>query len=175
MICRAADDKEISPYVDFDKNPDYLANLMFSNETVRSMGAPDQKLNVTGPKESCKRYADLAKKEHFAFDKDGNKFSDMKVYNIRDAIFEPLINKYYEDPTLVAYGEDVRDWGGAYAVYRGLMDVIPHTRLFNSPISEAAIVGTAVGYCMCGGRAVVELMYCDFLGRAGDEVFNQMS
>ena len=33
-----------------------------------------------------------------AFDKDGNKFSDMKVYNIRDAIFEPLINKYYEDP-----------------------------------------------------------------------------
>ena len=127
MICRAADDKEISPYVDFDKNPDYLANLMFSNETVRSMGAPDQKLNVTGPKESCKRYADLAKKEHFAFDKDGNKFSDMKVYNIRDAIFEPLINKYYEDPTLVAYGEDVRDWGGAYAVYRGLMDVIPHS------------------------------------------------
>lgn len=116
MICRAADDKEISPYVDFDKNPDYLANLMFSNEHVRSMGAPDQKLNVTGPKESCKRYADLAKKEHYAFDQDGNKFSDMKVYNIRDAIFEPLINKYYEDPTLVAYGEDVRDWGGAYAV-----------------------------------------------------------
>ena len=35
------------------------------------MGAPDQKLNVTGPKESCKRYADLAKKEHYAFDKDG--------------------------------------------------------------------------------------------------------
>ena len=175
MICRAADDKEISPYVDFDKNPDYLANLMFSNEHVRSMGAPDQKLNVTGPKESCKRYAALAKKEHYAFDQDGNKFSDMKVYNIRDAIFEPLINKYYEDPTLVAYGEDVRDWGGAYAVYRGLMDVIPHSRLFNSPISEAAIVGTAVGYCMCGGRAVVELMYCDFLGRAGDEVFNQMS
>ena len=94
---------------------------------------------------------------------------------IRDAIFEAIIDKYYEDPTLVAYGEDVRDWGGAYAVYRGLMDVIPHSRLFNSPISEAAIVGTAVGYCMCGGRAVVELMYCDFLGRAGDEVFNQMS
>ena len=86
-----------------------------------------------------------------------------------------LINKYYEDPTLVAYGEDVRDWGGAYAVYRGLMDVIPHSRLCNSPISEAAIVGTAVGDSMCGGRAVVELMYCDFLGRAGDEVFNQMS
>ncbi|NLZ56445.1 MAG: dehydrogenase, partial [Clostridiaceae bacterium] len=45
---------------------------------------------------------------------------------------------------------------------------------FNSSISEAAIVGTAVGYAMRGGRALVELMYCDFLGRAGDEVFNQL-
>ena len=174
MICRAASDKEISPYVDFHKQPDYVADLMFSNETVRSMD-PNGKINVTGPKESCKRYTDLAKKERYAFDADGKPFSKMKVYNIRDAIFEPMFNKYYEDPTLVAYGEDVRDWGGAYAVYRGLMDVIPYSRLFNSPISEAAIIGSAVGYCMCGGRAVVELMYCDFLGRAGDEVFNQMS
>ena len=174
MICRAASDKEISPYVDFTKQPDYVEKLMFSNLNVRSMD-PEGKIRVTGPKEDCKRYVDLAKKEHYAFDADGKPFSKMKVYNIRDAIFEPMFNKYYEDPTLVAYGEDVRDWGGAYAVYRGLMDVIPYSRLFNSPISEAAIVGTAVGYCMCGGRAVVELMYMDFLGRAGDEVFNQMS
>lgn len=174
MICRAASDPEISPYVDFTKQPNYVSDLMFSNQTVRSMD-PQGEIRVTGPKESCKRYADLAKKEHYAFDADGKPFSKMKVYNIRDAIFEPLINKYYEDPTLVAYGEDVRDWGGAYAVYRGLMDVIPYSRLFNSPISEAAIVGTGVGYCMCGGRAVIELMYMDFLGRAGDEVFNQMS
>ena len=174
MICRAASDKEISPYVDFEANPDFVANLMFSNQTVRSM-EPGGEIRVTGPIESCKRYADLSKKERCAFDKDGKPFSKMKVYNIRDAIFEPMLRKYYEDPTLVAYGEDVRDWGGAYAVYRGMMDVIPYSRLFNSPISEAAIVGSAVGYCMCGGRAVVELMYCDFLGRAGDEVFNQMS
>jgi len=174
MICRAASDKEISPYVDFDKNPDYVEKLMFSNGNVRSM-EPGVEARVTGPKESCKRYTDLAKKERFAFDANGKAVSKMKLYNIRDAIFEPLFNKYYEDPTLVSYGEDVRDWGGAFAVYRGLTDVIPYSRLFNSPISEAAIVGTAVGYCMCGGRAVVELMYMDFLGRAGDEVFNQMS
>jgi 2-oxoisovalerate dehydrogenase E1 component len=47
--------------------------------------------------------------------------------------------------------------------------------LFNSPISEAAIVGTAVGYALSGGRVVAELMYCDFMGRAGDEIFNQMA
>ena len=59
--------------------------------------------------------------------------------------------------------------------YRGLTESIPYHRLFNSPISEGAIVGTACGYAVSGGRACVELMYCDFLGRAGDEVFNQIS
>lgn len=174
MICKASADVELSPYVDFEKTPDFVADLMFSNETVRSMD-PTQEIRVTGTKESCTRVQSLAKKERFGFDQNGKPVSKMKAYNIRDAIFEPMMNKYYEDPTLIAYGEDVRDWGGAYAVYRGMMEVIPYSRLFNSPISEAAIVGTAVGYCMCGGRAVVELMYCDFMGRAGDEIFNQMS
>jgi 2-oxoisovalerate dehydrogenase E1 component len=47
--------------------------------------------------------------------------------------------------------------------------------LFNSSISEGAIVGTAVGYALCGGRVIPEIMYCDFIGRSGDELFNQMS
>ena len=76
---------------------------------------------------------------------------------------------------MVAYGEENRDWGGAFGVYRGLTEALPYHRLFNSPISEAAIVGTAVGYALSGGRAVAELMYCDFMGRAGDEIFNQMA
>jgi 2-oxoisovalerate dehydrogenase E1 component len=79
------------------------------------------------------------------------------------------------DPTLVIYGEENRDWGGAFACYRGLTEALPYHRLFNSPISEGAIVGTAVGYALEGGRALVELMYCDFMGRAGDEIFNQMA
>ena len=173
MICRAASDKEISPYVDFNKQPDYVANLMFSNGHVRSMD-PEGEIRADTPKEENSRWKAVQAKERFAF-KDGQPVSKMKVYNIRDAIFEPLMNKYYEDPTLISYGEDVRDWGGAFAVYRGMMESIPHSRLFNAPISEAAIVGTGVGYCMCGGRAVVEIMYCDFIGRCGDEVFNQMS
>jgi len=109
------------------------------------------------------------------FDKNGKPVSKNKVFQYRDAIFEPILDKFYEDPTLVAYGEENRDWGGAFAVYRGLTEAIPYHRLFNSPISEAAIVGTGVGYCMSGGRAIVELMYCDFLGCAGDEIFNQMA
>jgi 2-oxoisovalerate dehydrogenase E1 component len=76
---------------------------------------------------------------------------------------------------MAAWGDENRDWGGAFAVYRGLTELLPYNRLFNSPISEGAIVGAGVGYALSGGRAVVELMYCDFMGRAGDELFNQAS
>ena len=130
---------------------------------------------MLAPKEECPRVQQIAGKSRSAFDETGKPVSKMKTFNIRDAIFEPLIDKFYEDSTLVAYGEDVRDWGGAFAVYRGLTEALPYHRLFNAPISEACIVGSAVGYAMCGGRAVVELMYADFIGRAGDEIFNQMS
>ena len=173
-ICRLAADKEASPYLDFDKDPGIVERMMYNNGSQRNMD-PSREPSVIGPKESCKRYADLEKKVRTHYDADGKEVSSMKRYNIRDAIFEPLINKYYEDPTLISYGEDVRDWGGAFAVYRGLMDVIPYSRLFDSPISESAIVGTGVGYTMCGGRAVVELMYGDFIGCCGDEIFNQMA
>ena len=76
---------------------------------------------------------------------------------------------------MIAFGEENRDWGGAFGAYRGLTEALPYHRLFNTPISEAAIVGVAVGYALAGGRAVPELMYCDFMGRAGDEIFNQMA
>ena len=86
-----------------------------------------------------------------------------------------MYHRFTTDPTMVAYGEENRDWGGAFACYRGLTEALPTTASSISPISEAAIVGTAVGYALEGGRVVAELMYCDFLGRAGDEVFNQMA
>jgi 2-oxoisovalerate dehydrogenase E1 component len=106
---------------------------------------------------------------------DGKPVPKMKAFNIRDAIFEALAHRFSIDPTMVAFGEENRDWGGAFAVYRGLTEALPYHRLFNAPISEAGIVGAAVGYALDGGRAVAELMYADFMGRAGDEIFNQLS
>ena len=106
---------------------------------------------------------------------DGKPAPQSKVYNIRDAIFEAMLHRFSIDPTMIAFGEENRDWGGAFAVYRGLTEALPYHRLFNAPISEAAIVGAAVGYALEGGRVVAELMYADFMGRAGDEIFNQLS
>jgi 2-oxoisovalerate dehydrogenase E1 component len=171
-ICRWASDPALSPYADFKKDPLVLERMMFSEK--RELRLDDKKPEVLIPKGECSRVKQIVNKERFAF-KDGKPVSKMKVFNYRDAIFEPLLDKFYEDPTLIAFGEDVRDWGGAFAVYRGLAEVLPYSRLFNTPISEAAIVGSAVGYGLSGGRVVAELMYCDFIGRAGDEVFNQLS
>jgi 2-oxoisovalerate dehydrogenase E1 component len=105
----------------------------------------------------------------------GQPVPKMKAYNVRDAIFEAMLHRFAIDPTMIAFGEENRDWGGAFAVYRGLTEALPYHRLFNSPISEAAIVGAAVGYALEGGRVVAELMYADFMGRAGDEIFNQLA
>lgn len=168
----AIDDK-LSPRMDMIAKPDQIADIMFSNEKKMSM-EPDRKADVLLPYGEDPRSQKIAGKERFAF-KDGKPVSKNKVYQLRDGIFEAVRDRFYEDPTLVAYGEDNRDWGGAFAVYVGLTEAIPYHRFFNSPISEAAIVGSAVGYGLCGGRALVELMYCDFLGRAGDEVFNQLA
>ncbi len=163
---------EVSPRMDMIRYPELIGEMMFSNQSKDAMkeGIPE----VNHPMAENPRVKQLIGKERFAFDKDGKPISSMKQYLFRDGIFEAIIDRFYKDPTLVAYGEENRDWGGAFAVYRGLTEALPYHRLFNSPISEASIVGTAIGYAMCGGRVIPEIMYCDFIGRSGDEIFNQM-
>jgi 2-oxoisovalerate dehydrogenase E1 component len=146
--------------------------MMFSNGSVDSFS--DAKPEVLMPLEENSRVKKIATKERFAFDAEGKPYSKMKQFQLRDAIFEAIMDRFYKDASLIAYGEENRDWGGAYGVYVGMTEALPYHRLFNSPIAEASIIGTAVGYAMCGGRVIPELMYCDFLGRAGDEIFNQL-
>lgn len=168
MLVKAIDD-EVSPHM---SNPEIISDMMFSNGSVDSFSTatPD----VLQPLSENSRVKKIAAKERFAFDADGKPFSKMKQYQLRDGIFEAIMDRFYKDASLVAYGEENRDWGGAFAVYGGMTEALPYHRLFNSPISEAAIVGTSIGYAMCGGRVVPEIMYCDFIGRSGDELFNQL-
>ena len=173
-IFMLAYDQEITPYYDLEKNPHFIEDLMFSDEYVESMD-PSREPEVLAPKGENPRVQQLKKRERYAFDKDGKEFPKIRQYGVRDGLFEAILDKFYVDPTLVLYGEDVAYWGGAFAVTRNMMDSVANHRIFNSPISEAAIIGSAVGYGMCGGRAIVELMYGDFIGRAGDEIFNQLS
>lgn len=168
MFLKAIDD-ELSPRM---KNADVISDMMFSNGSVESFS--ESKPDVLMPMDEISRVKKITSKERFAFDSDGKPFSKMKQFQLRDGIFEAIIDRFYKDASLIAYGEENRDWGGAFAVYGGMTEALPYHRLFNSPISEASIIGTAIGYAMCGGRVIPEIMYCDFLGRCGDEVFNQL-
>src|SRR5690606_23517488 len=168
MILLAIND-EVWPRMD---NADIIGGRMFSNGSVDSVS--DAEADVLMPMAENPRVKKIAGKERFAFDAEGKPFGKMKQYQLRDGIFEAIIDRFYKDASLIAYGEENRDWGGAFAVYGGLTEALPYHRLFNSPISEASIVGTAIGYAMCGGRVIPEIMYCDFIGRAGDEIFNQL-
>ena len=173
-ICRLAIDETLSPRMDLEKDPDAIARIMYSNGHKKTM-EEGREPEVLMPKADNPRVKSLALKARWAFDENGKTLPKAKTFGLRDALFESIIVKFYEDPTLIAYGEDNRDWGGAYAVYRGLTEALPYHRFFNAPISESAIIGSSVGYAMCGGRVIVELMYADFIGCAGDEIFNQVA
>ncbi len=160
------------PPVDVNPEPTMIGQKMFSNqETPPKVAAPAP---VQDPA-STVRVRQNAKKSRSGWDDAGNLHSPMRAITLRDGLFESILHHLLTDRRICAFGEECREWGGAFGVYRGLSDIFPHDRVFNSPISEAAIVAAAVGAAMEGGRPVIELMYADFLGRAGDEVFNQLA
>lgn len=168
-VTKLAVSLEVSPRV----NGEFIETVMFSNQKIDKFD--DRQPDVLIPKEENPRLKALAKKQRFAYDENGKPYASAQLFTYRDGLFEAMLHRFYEDPTMIAYGEENRDWGGAFAVYRGLTEALPYHRLFNTSISEGAIVGSAVGYALCGGRVVPELMYCDFMGRSGDELFNQVS
>ena len=91
----------------------------------------------------------------------------------RDATKEAMIEEMLRDSRVIFYGEDVADYGGAFKASKGLLEAFGRDRVFNAPISEAAICGTAVGAAMVGCRPVAELMYMDFTLMASDQIGNQ--
>ena len=168
---RLAIDLEVSPRLVGDD----IARLMFCHvpETELPGTRSDDLLS---PLAENSRHQTIARKSRSGIDAEsGEVLAENKAVSLRDGLFESIVHHFYNDHRLVAYGEENRDWDGAFAVYRGMTEALPYHRFFNSPISEAAIVGTAVGYAIEGGRALVELMYSDFMGRAGDEIFNQLA
>lgn len=173
-VYKKAIDLDISPRSDLDKVGSLRERTLFSNGRVESLD-PARKPEVLMPRDQNPRVQQLAQRSRSAYDENGNLLNKTRCIQVRDALFEAILDRFYVDPTLIAYGEDHRDWGGAFGVYRGMTESLPYHRFFSSPIAEGAIVGSAVGYALRGGRAVVELMYCDFLGRCGDEVFNQLA
>jgi len=91
------------------------------------------------------------------------------------ALNQALINELENRPEVVVYGEDVGHAGGIFGVSRGLHKRFGPERVFDTPIAESAILGSAVGAAMEGLRPVVEIMWADFLFVALDQIINQAS
>lgn len=149
-----------------------IEHVMWANTDIDLTQAPPGRL--TAPLAESPRVAQIANRARSGR-VDGEEAPPAQAVQLRDALFEAIAHHAVNDDRLIIYGEENRDWGGAFGVYRGLTEILPYNRLFNAPISEATIVGSAVGYAIEGGRALIELMYADFMGRAGDEIFNQLA
>jgi pyruvate/2-oxoglutarate/acetoin dehydrogenase E1 component len=99
----------------------------------------------------------------------------MATMMYREALRAALVEEMRRDGHVFVVGEEVGRYGGAYAVTKGLFEEFGPERVVDTPISEASTVGLGVGAAVMGLRPVVELMYVDFLGLAGDQVANQMA
>jgi acetoin:2,6-dichlorophenolindophenol oxidoreductase subunit beta len=89
------------------------------------------------------------------------------------AINRALVDAMEQDPSVVLLGEDIAAAGGSFGVTRGLLQRFGPERVRDTPISEAAIVGAALGAAMTGLRPVVEIMFMDFVTLAMDALVNQ--
>ena len=98
----------------------------------------------------------------------------MRELMVRDAIREGLQEEMRADPNVFLLGEDIIDpWGGSWKTMEGCYTEFGPERVRETPISEEAIVGAAVGAALLGMRPVAELMFADFSARCMDAIVNQ--
>jgi len=89
------------------------------------------------------------------------------------AISQALADAMEADPSVIVLGEDVAEAGGSFSATRGLRERFGPARVLDTPISEAALVGAAVGAALGGLRPVAEIMFMDFVTLAMDALVNQ--
>jgi pyruvate/2-oxoglutarate/acetoin dehydrogenase E1 component len=110
-----------------------------------------------------------------------------RTLTFREAINEAMRLEMRRDPTVILFGEDVAGgaslphmegenkeaWGGVLGVSTGLAPEFGRNRVLDTPISESAFIGAAVGAASTGLRPIAELMFVDFFGVCFDQIFNQ--
>ena len=96
--------------------------------------------------------------------------SGVRELSYAEALNEALREEMRRDERVIVFGEDVGVLGGVYRVTKGLLEEFGPERVLDTPISEAAIAGTAIGAALMGLRPVAEIMYVDFLTLATDMI-----
>jgi pyruvate dehydrogenase E1 component beta subunit len=99
----------------------------------------------------------------------------MAEMTYRDAVAYGIAQEMRRDPSVVFLGEDVGAAGGVFKATVGVLDAFGPTRVFDTPISEQAILGAAMGAAMTGLRPIAEIMFSDFFAVCWDIVANEMA
>ncbi len=99
----------------------------------------------------------------------------MKVMNMVQAINDAINIKLGDDPNIVVYGEDVGVEGGVFRVTQDLQKKYGEKRVFDSPLAESGIVGSALGMCITGLRPVVEIQFSGFVYPAFNQIVSHVS
>jgi pyruvate/2-oxoglutarate/acetoin dehydrogenase E1 component len=97
----------------------------------------------------------------------------MALITYREAVRQALREELQNDERVIMIGEDIAEFGGTFKVSLGLLEEFGPRRIRNTPISETAILGAAVGAAATGLRPIAEIMYSDFFAVAMDQVVNQ--
>jgi pyruvate/2-oxoglutarate/acetoin dehydrogenase E1 component len=97
----------------------------------------------------------------------------MRTLNMSQAINEALREEMNRDAKVIILGEDVGQFGGAFQVTKKLLDEFGADRVRDTPLSEAAIIGCAIGAAIMGYRPVAEIQYSDFVACGFDQLVNQ--
>ncbi|MDP6561164.1 MAG: alpha-ketoacid dehydrogenase subunit beta, partial [Candidatus Binatia bacterium] len=97
----------------------------------------------------------------------------MREITYAEALNETLREAMRRDPAVFVAGEDIGAFGGVFGVTKGLLEEFGPERVRDTPITEAAIVGSAIGAAVTGMRPVAEMMFMDFMGVCMDQIVNQ--
>ena len=98
-----------------------------------------------------------------------------EVVNYRQVIARAVADAMEEDERVIMIGEDIGAAGGAFKTTVGLLDQFGPMRIRDTPISEQAIVGAALGAAITGLRPIAEIMFADFAGVCFDQIVNQVA
>jgi len=98
----------------------------------------------------------------------------MKTLTYAQAIHEALAEEMRREKKVILLGEDIGKLGGVFKVTKGLLDEFGPERVRDTPLSENAIIGAAMGAAIMGYRPVAEIMYMDFLNECGDQLVNHL-
>lgn len=96
----------------------------------------------------------------------------MPVLTHLEAIRQGIWEEMERDPSVFLMGEDIAEYGGAFKVTAGMLEKFGKDRVIDTPISESAIVGAAVGAALMGMRPVVEMQFMDFIACGFDQIVN---